>query len=667
MNPFNRLPNFESLRAFFSFKSLNERMKKLQFRFHLLKKQLWPIRWDMLMKPDILVKSAQDTLPVLKGIIIIASIGVFASFSLILWGIYIESTRPVFAEGGEVREAVLGSEMSVFNPVVRTSSEAEQRINRLLYHPLYEVVYPDFINSSEAPKIKPILLESEPKWMNDAAAKPSENFKVLRFKLRQGIKWSDDSPISMKDIEYTYNLLKPSKDEPGGNLQFRDILSQTTLNIINDYEFEIISKESNPQLIYSIPFSPISRSNYSNLNIEGVERAQRSSKPMVTSGYFTFAEGKVMDPDNSKGEPVDNPIKDEDGNTNKSIVLTKNPHQNTTEPIYVNKYIFKKYTTVEDKGGNGQNSIERAMKDGKVDLFGRYVSPNSSISTAKLKNISNLSYSNLQTNTFYNLYLNIKVNDYFINQSLRKYVLCSFLKLNVSSKYNQSVLDIPKDKRLLPLHFKVALIPDCPEDTESVLDSKFYAVTNSDGKKQVVVLGSPAEITLAGSKDTEPLLNDVKSYFEQIGIGVTEVISGPTEIQDALKSKKYSALFLPVTQVSNDPYSLYSANAQNLSNIQQNNKVLSYDFENTLKTYSASQLQDQDAKKKLMDFFQNEYVSMNLFQATYEVYNSDRVNTNILNGNTNIFKSKLSSTLTYPSDYNLPFNELAFSTKRVGK
>jgi ABC-type transport system substrate-binding protein len=650
------------LKTNLSFDSLNMRMKKIQYRLHLAKKKVLPIRWNSFANPQLIFKSALDTTPTLKVFIATSLLGVFTSLWFLGYGLYLEFTIPAFAQGGEVREAIIESDFTIFNPVLSSSTEAESRVNSLLYHPLYKVEYPDFLaESGGTPKITPILLDSEPTW------KPGEEFRTLKFKLKKDIKWSNGEPITSKDVEYTYNLLKPSKDSQGGNLQFRDILSQTSFQIINEKEFEIISQVANPQLIFNANFTPISRSYFSDLNLERLASEPRSNKPLVTSGYFTFTSNKVQDPDNPRGQMLENPVKDSASGSTKLVVLEKNPFQNTSDSPFIDKYIFRKYPVFAEGGSNSTESMSRAIREGKIDLFSRFSSPLSSIKSETLKNTKNIEYASFSTNTFYNLYLNIKINDYFINQSMRKYVVCSFMKLKLGEKYESAISDVPPNKRLLPLHIKESFAPDCPEDTDSILDKKFYRVVNENGKKQIFLLANPVTIQLAGIDSTGPLLGEIESYFESIGIDVTETIADPGKLAETLKTKSYSALFFPVTHISNDLYSLYGANSQNVSNIQQNNKVLSYDVENNLKKYSASNNSDNDAKNKLSEFFKNEYVSLNLFRGKSDILYSKKLDKNSITDKSGILTSSLPRVLTFPTDAGLNYSELSFKTKRIRK
>lgn len=642
--------------------SLQETLKVIRFKTHTILKQSWPIEWKNFQNSELIVK-ALTAAPLAAKLITVGSIiGVLSSFSLLFYGFYIVSTKEAPDQGGEIREAVIDSTMSLFNPTTAYISDAEQRVNSLLYLPLYTVSYPNYLYDIKTdPIIEPRLLSKLPEWQN-TTDKPADNFKKLKFTLRNDIKWSNNKPITISDIQYTFDLLKPTDSNPGGNPQFKDSFKQVSFNVVNDYEFELVSALPNPQLIYNANFSPISKEYYSGLNIERLNNDNRSVKPLVTSGYFTFSDGNTQDPDSTKNQMIENPVKDSANNFIKTVILNRNPVQNTNKPVYVDKYIIKTYYSLEDTGTNPNSSLEKAAKEGKIDILSRSISPSSAISSENMKAKTGLNQTIVPSNTFYNLYLNIKKDQYFINQTLRKYVICEFARFNLNSPFTNSVENLPTDKRFLPIQFQDSDVSDCPDDTSSILDTRFYNITTTNNKKTVNLYGDPISLSLAGVEESEPVLSQVKNFFESIGFQISDVIKDVTKLEESIKNKNYNAIFLPVTFTSKDPYSIYGANGQNLSNIGQNNKVLSYEVESNLKKYTASNFTDDSVKNKITDFFKKEYLSVNLFRGKYEVNYSEKIK----KIDPNLVKN-IPVVVTLPSDINIDFSRINFKIKRVKK
>jgi Bacterial extracellular solute-binding proteins, family 5 Middle len=643
--------------------NLQETFKKIRFQVYTIFKQSWPINWKHFQQSDLIIKAILGASTVAKTIIVGSLVGIILSVFLLFYGFYIVSTKEAPDNGGEVREAIIDSTMSVFNPVTSYASDAEQRVNSLLYHPLYKISYPDFLSDIKAePVIKPVLLAKTPEWTEMNPEKPTENYKKLRFTLRKDIKWSNGKPITVNDVQYTFDLLKPTDSNPGGNLQFKDVFRQVRFNPIGEYEYELISDISNPQLIYEANFSPISKEYFSGLNIERLNNDGRSIKPLVTSGYFNFSEGNVQDPDSTKTSLIENPVKDSSNNFIKTVILSRNTVQNTSQPVYVDRYIMKTYYSLEDNSDNGSGSLEKAAKDGKIDILSRSISPSTSITPAKIKERLKLNQIIAPSNTFYSLFLNIKKDQYFINQTLRKYVICEFSRFNINAPLTDTIENLPRDRRLLPIQLQKSATADCPDDTSTILDSRFYSVTKGDDKKTVNLYGSPIELSLAGVEESGPVLDEIKNHFEAIGFRITNLIKNNTQLEDSIKNKTYNAIFLPITYTSNDPYSLFGTNGQNLTNISQNNKVQSYDVENNLKKLSSSNLTDESSKNKLIDFFSKEFVSINIFRGKAEVDYSERMAKSDID-----ISKKIPLVITLPTDVSVDLSQISFKTKRVKK
>jgi hypothetical protein len=341
--------------------NLQETLKTLRFKIYTIYKQSWPINWKHFQQSDVLVKAILSTTNTVKTVITTAVVGIILSVVLFVYGFYLVTTKEAPDNGGEIREAVVDSTMSLFNPATSFTRDAEQRVNALLYLPLYSVSYPDFLDAKGSnPTLKPVLLSKAPEWIDINPEKPSESYKKLKFTLRKDIKWSNNKPITLNDVKYTFDLLKPTESNPGGNPQFKEVFRQVRFNPTSDFEFELISDVSNPQLMYNANFSPISKEYFSGLNIERLNNDNRSTKPLVTSGYFTFKDGTIQDPDTTKPSLIENPVKDSSNNFYKTAILSRNPVQNTDKPVYVDEYVFKTYYSLEDKGPNASSSLEKA-------------------------------------------------------------------------------------------------------------------------------------------------------------------------------------------------------------------------------------------------------------------------------------------------------------------
>ena len=124
--------------------NLQETIKVIRFKAHTIWKQSWPIEWKNFQDSEVIIKALKGASIKAKLVTIGSIIGILSSFSLLFYGFYIISTKEAPDQGGEIREAIIDSTMSLFNPATSYISDAEQRVNSLLYLPLYSVTYPTY-------------------------------------------------------------------------------------------------------------------------------------------------------------------------------------------------------------------------------------------------------------------------------------------------------------------------------------------------------------------------------------------------------------------------------------------------------------------------------------------------------------------------------------------
>jgi hypothetical protein len=595
----------------------NVKLQRLQYQIQVIKNQIWPINWKRLSKIENVLPALENSTRVVKSLLVIWLIGIIASSGLLIYSIYMLSTEEAPKKGGQITEVIDNSEISNFNPVLSPSSQAENKITSLLYHPLYRVQYPDFLDGVSEPKIQPILLESEPTWQE--SEDKTNSFKILEFKLKKDVQWSNKTPITIEDIAYSFERLKEGK----GNSQFSNLFKNIEFKTINENTFTLTSNISNPQLKYQAGFSPISKKFYDSQITDRLYSDSRSSKPTVTSGYFTILNEKITDPNSTSSQKIDNPIRNPKNNSIKTVVLDQNPVQNLEDNLKISKYIFNKVDSIFNDP-NISNTLEKEAKLGNVDIYSRSLGTNLGISSANIKERTGLNQKIIPTNTYYSLFLNMQVGNYFVNKSLRQYVICQFLEYQLSPNFNNSLTSLPKEKRLIPLQLRTDSNAVCPAE-DQILEPNVYQLNiNPETKaKSVLLRGSEVRISLLGLPENESLLLEIQKFFDQIGLP-TDIINTKSEITKALEEKSYLAAFLPITYISPDIYPIYGANGQNLSNIRENNRIKS-NIEQAMLDYSLSKFTDTNAKNILTDFFQNEYASLTLFKSNYEFNYSNRV------------------------------------------
>ncbi len=601
--------------------STQAQLRKYRDRFSKIWDVAWPPRIKAFKTPGLTLQSVSGSSRLLQSIVAISFIGVIISLIFITFGIFNLFTVEEASEGGYVREVAINSSLDTFNPVLDLGSDAEQRVSELLYHPLYYVEYPDFTqNALEDPVITPVLLSEEPQWQ-DANNPDTENrFKTLQFSLKEDLKWSDDSALTVDDVKYSFDRLK----EAQGNTQFKALLQNVTFNKVNDTQFQLISSIANPQLRFTSNFSPVSKEYYSSQNTARLFTDPKSSKPTVTSGYYTFTDEDVDDPDTAETEKVANPIKNsETGNIDK-VILNKNQVNNYREP-QIDTYVFHSVDGVFDSPNT--TTLENLAQSGEVDLFSRLLGTNLDLAPSALADKTGLEQQIVPTNTFYTVNLNIRSGEIFVNQTLRRYVICKLLTFTGSSSYNEFLTPVPNNKAITPLQLGNTSEPDCPTQAEEALDDTVYSFRDNaeTGSRELLIFGLPTSIQLVSVGDSGPLLTDLVNFFtNEIGIPA-EVTNESQEAEEKLASKEYNVAFLPITYVSKDLNPIYGASGRDISEIRRNRRVDPDTFEANLLRYDLSNYQDEEARQELVDFFNREYISLNMYQLNQEYNYSDRI------------------------------------------
>ena len=606
---------------------LRHKSRKASERLGQIWAKAWPIHWRIFRQPDNLWKAVTKSSRQAQSALALSGVGLIISLLLVGSGLYALLTVEVPTAGGAFREAAVNNQFERFNPVLDANSPAEEKVTSLLYHPLYRVEYPDLENEpDQQPQIIPILLENSPEWLDTEAADPEDRFKTLEFRLKPNLRWSNNEPLGTSDVAYTFERLKEGR----GNSRYRELFANVALETVDEQTFRLRSEVGNPGLQFSAGFSPISRDYFQAQTTDRLLNMAESVKPTVTSGYFTYSEGDIDDPDTVAQTAVANPVRRSDSNEIEKVILTRNPVSNFTTP-QVDTYVFTNFEGIFSDSGTAQNSLVERAEAGLVDLYVQNLGTDLQAQTTNLDDELALASKKAGTNTYYSLFLNIRQGDYFVNRGLRQYVFCKLQEFSPSSDYQEILTRVPAQKRIVPVQMNVQRELACPENLDSLLLENEIAGAYSfqertDGTREVLVFGQPIPtLELAGLGESTPLLEDIANYFRnEIGVEMN-IVSEEAILNQALSEKTYHAAFLPITYTSPDLTSIYGAGGRDLNEIRRNRLVEPAVFEENLSRYSSSSYQDTEAREALGDFFAREFVVYNFYQTQVKYYYSEEV------------------------------------------
>lgn len=584
-------------------------------------KGYWPIRWKELLQFETLKEALLLAPRGVRYATVATAIVAIITLALAMSSLYYSATKLVGANGGVFRVAVIGGDMQTFNPVIdrtdaaigRENNIAEKKINSLLYLPLYTVTTPNFLSSREDPAVQPVLLSQAPSWSDSAAAAITDRHKRLEMKLRPELTWSNGKSITSDDVMYTFERLKEAKGSP----EFREIFQNVDFQKVDDLNFALVSSVSNPSLLYKSNFSPISHEYYADKATEDLIIDKNSSNPVVTSGDYTVPPS-IDNPETAKNEEVPNPVL-QDGRPVLTI-LKRNTNSNIKkiygESSKLDSVVVKRFDRIAEGSADQLILVDSAIAKG-VDFFERNYETDTGFAPSRVTELLKLKQKQIPSNTFLTAFYNIKksATGYLVNQSLRKYVTCNLLDYQ-NPETKDYLIDIPKDRRILPIEFGDFTTIDCGADYSKLLDSNYEVTSDPTTQKRVVRIagGFPVTLDMIGFSENSLVLNDLKQYFEDtIGIPVN-LVTQEHEVEQRLVDKNYHIAVLAHAVTTRDISENYSSEKRDLASIPGNDRVTQYKFNENLNAYTASNWTDKNAREQLIDFFTREIVSVNLYQ-----------------------------------------------------
>ncbi len=629
------------------------RFKDWQYQADKFWHIVWPINWSNIRNYQLLINTLENTTSLIKGILAVCVVGSLLSSIFLLQGFYIALTVESANQGGEFNEAIYAQSFSTINPLLSASNDTDRKVTSLIYHPLYRVIYPDFLNSEENLKIEPILLKSEPILID------RDGEKSIRLELKNDIKWSDGSNITSEDIVYSFDRIK----ESNGNTDFRDILANYKIITISPTEMEVSlinkNRNFNLQLKYLLNFAPVSKKYFEDKNLDAIIRSPKAIQNQIVSGYYTIPLKVKID-----GKETNNPVQSTNS-TFSSIVLEKNL-QNIYKPVMIQRYIIKVYPDLIDTGGFPNPSLERASVTKKVDLFSRFLNYNNSISPSYIKDKFQLNQKIVPTNTYYTMYANTQAGQWLINSGLRKYIFCGLEGFELD-KNSWSVESIPRERQVVPIQFGRHNKYDpikCLTSRQELLDQKNKngRSTYTQSSKEIQLDSKEINLNILTLEDLSEMTKQIQVKLDQNGIkSYLTLAKDSDDLEQKIAARAYNLIFLPTTTISKDIYPMFGSKTRNIASLNKNNRIgLEADkfgegVDKMIKDYSDSYAQNTEIKTKLVDLFANEYISINLFRAKNEINYSSRVK---------LTNSNFDNLLTFGQDIYNQTSSWYVSTKR---
>jgi Bacterial extracellular solute-binding proteins, family 5 Middle len=607
-------------------KTWNTKIRDWIYQSKKIWKIVWPISWSEFKNYNLVKNAVIHSNYSLRTLLGVCVAGTLISTFFLFQGFYLILTVDASVQGGTFNEAIFSLAPTRLNPILTANNDTERKIIDLIYKPLYRISYPDYLKESKKePIIEPVLLKSEPTWVE------SDKGKSLKFELKSGLEWSDgDTEITSDDVAYSFARLKESQGNDFlGNSDFSDVVQNYNIRVLSKTEFLIdptSPKYFNPQLKYLLNFYPISQKYFESKSTSELSASPKSILNEITSGDYTLPAKISID-----NKEVNNSFKDPSTGII-TVVLNKNQF-NKIKPALIDKYIVKIYPDLLYFSGDNVTSIQKASNNKKVDLYSRFLSTSlNNVSSDEIKTKFNLNQKIVPTNTYYTLYSNTQANQTLINQGLRKYTLCSFENFTIPSLEN-TLETINPLKKILPIQFGEEAGMECNNVKNELLSQKkgdkpVYIEDNG----KIILNGEPISLNILSFDGLSSIIEPLQKKLSEQGLESTVTLARDNDdLDNKIKDKQYNLVLLPTTLIGRDIFSIYGSKSRNISSINKNNRMgvdtekFGEGVDNAMRLYSESNLEDAGLKSKLIDIFKKEYISVNLFRANFEYNYSNKV------------------------------------------
>lgn len=212
---------------------------------------------------------------------------------------FLESTKVIPAEGGILREAIIGQPKTL-NPIFSLLNDADRDVSELIFSGLLDY-------------------DKEGNLVKDLAEtyKISEDGKTYEFTLKDGLLWSDGASITADDVIFTINTIQNPKVQSPLRFTFQDIKTEK----IDEKNVKLVLPNAYSPFVENFTFKILPKHIF-----EGTEPHNffsGSKENIISSGSFKI---RIIE-------------KDEDGEI-KKIILEPNPNYYQKKPYISELELF---------------------------------------------------------------------------------------------------------------------------------------------------------------------------------------------------------------------------------------------------------------------------------------------------------------------------------------
>lgn len=471
-----------------------------------------------------------------KEIIIINICLIVITINLTLLGVqfYKKHLKIIPAKGGEYIEGIIGTPKYI-NPLYASANDVDSDINKLIFSSLFK-------------------RDKNNQLVNDLTKnyELKEENKAYIIKLRTDVKWHNDTLLTVEDIIFTFNAIK--------NNHYKSPLRSSFLGVdiikIDNETIKFILGEPYAAFLELLTFGIIPKEPWSQINPSSANLAELNLKP-IGSGPYKF---KTL-------------LKDKSGNI-KSYSIILNDEYYDKKP-YIEKITYKFFINIEE--------IIASMNKNEID----------GISYTPINTIDNLiaqdslQFHKLGTPQITTIFLNQENNISLADKKIRKALLLAINKNEIISNIfsdEAKVVNGPILQSNFAYNHNLKIIKFNIKEAKKNLDESDWkeieitdeiiikAEKNKESKKEKIKTKALDELELGKGKwrikndkylkiylttvetnENIKVVNNIKKYWEKIGIKTIITIVPTNEIQEKIITPRNFEALLYGQIIGNDP------------------------------------------------------------------------------------------------------------------
>ena len=416
--------------------------------------------------------------------------------------VYNVITKEVPTTGGVIREGIIGQPQYI-NPVLSFSNDVNKP-DRVLEYLIYPALF---------------RLDTEGNLVNELVENYTvgDNGKEYIFKIKSGITWDDNTPLTIDDIIFTIETIQ----NPDYNSPLNSALKGVVITRVDDSTLKLNLNASYSPFLSGLTFGILPKHIWQNLEPSAFLLAKANLEP-VGAGKFRYKSIQ----------------KKKDGNI-ESITIERNPNY-FGEKTNIDTFILEFYKQ--------EDIMIKDFKQNELQAI--------TILKSTLEESDKFQTNTLNTPQSFGIIFNVKdpllsnkeIRQAIANSINRDEIITNILqgkatKINgVFTPFNKFYTDTPTEQNI--------------ENAQKILDDANWKDVDGDGIREKDNQRAEFTLLVASGNKVDEVTTLLQSQVKAIGIQMnTEVIPFNELSNNQIRNRSYQALFLGIAlNIYTDPY-----------------------------------------------------------------------------------------------------------------